>query len=258
VKRNFFNGDKSLTNNLTKLLKINALISILLLSSCSSLSNRKSLFGSRTPPKKKAVMETVSKTQYDQLLNKYKVLMRTTGMGAEQEIQTDPLFKAKDPSEMVNQLSKVTDGPELVETVDVFKDKTAKGGAAYNKVLIGGSPALNYTEQEIEKQIKILRKASSLVNQNKHGRAVNLLKNLESSGIEQIRVHAKFLLGELLFQQGSYDLAMQIFEEIVKKYSFSGLIIKTLGRLIVCSDKLKLEKKRERYYSVLHDFFGTV
>ena len=50
---------------------------------------------------------------------------------------------------------------------------------------------------------------------------------------------------------------MQIFEEIIEKDAFSGTVIKALGRLIVCSEKLKLEKKKERYYSLLHDFFES-
>ena len=48
---------------------------------------------------------------------------------------------------------------------------------------------------------------------------------------------------------------MQVYEEILQKDAFSGLVLKTLGRLVVCSTKLKLKKKEEQYYSVLHDFF---
>ena len=62
-------------------------------------------------------------------------------------------------------------------------------------------------------------------------------------------------MGEILFSQGEYDLSLQIFEEILERHAFSGLVIKTLGRLIVCSEKLKLVGKQEKYYSILHDFF---
>ena len=229
-----------------------ALLISSLLFGCSNLSNRKSLFGSSDPSSKAAVSETVAKEQYDQLMAKYKALLRSSGMGAGENIQADPLFNAKDPAEMVDKLSRANGSAELAETVDVFKGGMPPGG----QVSLGNAASGNYSDKEIEQQIKILHEASSLVNQHKHGRAVNLLKGLETSGVDQIRVHAKFLLGELLFQQESYDLAMQIFEDIIKTHAFSGLVIKTLGRLIVCCNKLKLTKKRERYYSVLHDFFG--
>ena len=74
--------------------------------------------------------------------------------------------------------------------------------------------------------------------------------------LRQIRVHAKFYIGEILFRQQEYDLAMQVFEEILDKDAFSGIVLKTLGRLVTCSKKLKLKKKKDRYYSMLHDFFG--
>jgi hypothetical protein len=61
----------------------------------------------------------------------------------------------------------------------------------------------------------------------------------------------------MLFRQGEFDLSMQVFEEIITKYAFSGVVIKTLGRLIVCSERLKLAKKREQYFSILHDFFES-
>ena len=40
-------------------------------------------------------------------------------------------------------------------------------------------------------------------------------------------------------------------------YAFSGVIIKTLGRLITCAEKLKLSKKKDVYFSILHDFFDA-
>jgi TolA-binding protein len=84
---------------------------------------------------------------------------------------------------------------------------------------------------------------------------LKLLKELESSPVKQVAVYAKFLIGEMLFKQKEYDLSSQVFESILKQYSFSGLVLKSLGRLIVCFEKLKLPGKKEKYYSILHDFF---
>ena len=81
------------------------------------------------------------------------------------------------------------------------------------------------------------------------------MRPLEKSPVKQLMVWSKYLIGEILFKQNEFDLAMQVFEEIINKHAFSGLVIKSLGRLIVCSEKLKLTKKKEQYYSLLHDFF---
>ena len=71
----------------------------------------------------------------------------------------------------------------------------------------------------------------------------------------QIVVRAKIMLGDLLFTQGEFDLASQVYEEVVKKYAFSGYVLKALGRLVSCSEKLKQPDKQAKYYSLLHDFF---
>ena len=82
-----------------------------------------------------------------------------------------------------------------------------------------------------------------------------ILKELEGSKEKQIVVRAKMMLGDLLFNQGEYDLSSQVYEEIIGKYAFSGFVIKALGKLVVCSEKLKQPEKQAKYYSLLHDFF---
>ena len=110
----------------------------------------------------------------------------------------------------------------------------------------------------VEEQFAKLKKAEELIEAKQFDEALNYIKrDTEKSSIRQVRVKAKFLLGELLLQQNEYDLAMQMFEEIINQYAFSGLVIKTLGRLILCSEKLKLEDKKTKYFSMLNDIFGT-
>ena len=102
-----------------------------------------------------------------------------------------------------------------------------------------------------------LREAEGLIERNKFNEGLNKLKAVENSTSRQVRVRAKFLLGEILFKQKEYDLAMQVFEEIISKDAFSGMVLKSLGRLIICCEKLKQEKKQQQYYSILHDFFES-
>ncbi len=98
----------------------------------------------------------------------------------------------------------------------------------------------------------------NLVGQNKFEDALQLLKSLEGSSNNQVAVRTKFWTGEIFFKQGEYDLSMQVYEEVISQHAFSSIVLKALGRLIVCVEKLKLQKKYDLYYSLLHDFFETV
>lgn len=111
--------------------------------------------------------------------------------------------------------------------------------------------------QNVERQIQIYQKAKTLAEGKKYDESMIILRELEASSFGQIRVRVKYLIGELLFLQKEYDLAMQKFEEIISQNAFSGVIIKTLKKLIQCSEALNLNRKRERYYSILHDFFES-
>ena len=79
----------------------------------------------------------------------------------------------------------------------------------------------------------------------------------KNTGDAQVRVRAKYFIGEILFIQEEYDLAMQVFEEIINQHAFSAVIIKSLDRLVECSKKLGLSKKERRYFSILKDIFNS-
>ncbi len=228
------------------------------LTSCSWLSDRKTLFGDSTEAvdSKKATIasapsETVSRVQYDQLLKKYEMLAKEKQLAAPKKAPAKA-FAGQNPSDIVNALNSAKAQPELVETVDVF----GKKGIA-DSMQAPSIAATNISDSQVENQILKLNKASALIEQNKLDAGLSLLKELENSPVRQIRVRAKFYLGELLFIQGEFDLAMQVYEEIIQRDAFSGIVIKVLGRLIVCSEKLKLKKKQQKYYSILHDFFES-
>lgn len=115
----------------------------------------------------------------------------------------------------------------------------------------------HYDDTDVEDLVLRLQGAIEEINAQKYDSAMLELRRLEASSIRQISVRARFYMGEVLFLQGEYDLAMQAFEGILKRDAFSGLVLKTLDRLITCSDELGLEGKRNQYYSLLHDFFES-
>jgi tetratricopeptide (TPR) repeat protein len=227
---------------------------ILILSGCGALERRNQ---NSEQAEKNQVQEPVSSEQHELLKQKYDELAKRYSL-LQQEFQSS---KGSSPSilEDLNQNARDQSdekGDDLAETVDVFASQQRK--RENNNSLSSSSPRIssdNIDPDLIEEQIHILRKIQSLVNQNKFNDALNEIKKIEDSAIRQISVRAKFYLGEVLFAQEQYDLAMQVYEEIIKENAFSGVVIKTLGRLIVCSESLKLDKKRDAYYSILHDFF---
>lgn len=164
-----------------------------------------------------------------------------------------------DPSELVNHIDQAIPDQKVADGVDVIGAQITPPATKEEKVGPAVPPTMgiehvNVTD-DIDEQISKLREASNLVKVNKFENALVILKELENSKEKQVAVRAKIMLGDLLFSQGEFDLAMQVYEEVVKKYAFSGYVLKALGKLVACSEKLKLPEKQAKYYSLLHDFF---
>ncbi len=247
-------------NIVIKVISILAISSVMI--NCGALQRGQQLGGGGDGSAQS--LETVPKVQYDQLVVKYEALLKATReKNDEGEVVVDAEAsnlnaKKKDEAQypsseklsaLKDDLLKSQEGNnvELHETVDLFSD----GKQADKKIV----PAIGMDDVTIETQIIQLRKALKLVEQKKFNQAIGHLKDLENSPIMQIKVRAKFQIGEMLFFQQEYDLALQVYEEIVSNYAFSAIVLKTLDRLIECSNKLKLGKKQEQYYSVLTKFF---
>ena len=217
--------------------------------SCSMFSHR-ALLG-EDAKKGSAPKNMVPREQYDALLKKYEALVNDKQIAA---AKTNKKVDLNRP-EILDALSNAQE-PALAETVNVF-DETAMAKMPVAKGVSKIAPQIDVelNPDAIEKEIGLIREAQEFVVQNKFNNAMENLKALEKSPVKQIRVNAKFLVGEILFKQQEYDLALQVFEEIITQNAFSGVVIKSLGRLIVCAEKLKLAEKQQRYHSLLHDFF---
>lgn len=227
------------------------LILALATTSCS-WSKRKTLFDEEGYPieeaqQAEAKQQMVPKAQYDQLLEKYDKLLKDTKAPSLAD-----QYKAKDGKASAEQvqLSMIDDlqgakSSSVAETVDVFANE-----------VVAQKKQEQSDDVLLQKELNLLKQAEGLMAQNRLDQSLTILKDLEGSRHNQIKVRAKFYLAEMLFSQQEFDLAMQLYEEILRQHAFSGLVVKSLGRLIVCTDKLKLAKKKEKYYSILHDFFG--
>jgi tetratricopeptide (TPR) repeat protein len=213
----------------------------LLTTSCSWITKRRTLFNNDNPEE-----QTVPKSQYDQLLEKYQAAI-TQQEGTPAQIAAAQGVSSEQV-DLVQELNKVSPGSgDLVETVDVFPDKMQSSAAA----------VVQYDDQRVRDDMQKLESGRIALDENKFDAALKSLKEAETSPARSVAVRAKFLLGEMLFRQGEFDLALQIFEEILAKDAFSSVVLSALGRLVVCAEKLKLAQKKERYHSLLHDFLAN-
>lgn len=215
----------------------------LTLGSCSMFSSRGVVDdeqNSNAEASSNEASATVPREQYQQLLTKYETLLKER----QQEAQPMP----SDPSTLVDDLNGVSLKPQLAETVDVF------GQTQNHDAPIGMAPTAN-SDNQVEDQIRKLQEAQMMVSKNQMDGALKILRTLDKSPVSQVRVRAKVSMGDMLLAQGEYDLAMQMYEDVIHHEAFSGSVLKVLGKLIVCTEKLKLDKKKAQYYSLLHDFF---
>ena len=60
----------------------------------------------------------------------------------------------------------------------------------------------------------------------------------------------------MLLEKGQYDLALQIFEDIITKHASSGIVLLALKGAVVASEKLGMMNKKDQYFSMLDDVFG--
>lgn len=233
----------------------------LLLTSCSSLWLHREQTVDSALHEGVKTGATVPKEQYDELARKYQdLLAQSKTMATKVTVESAPVITddqkkpelegttSLDPSELVNKIDSSI--PDAVSDTPVAKALST--GPAIPTSL--GVQTVNYTD-DIDDQIVRLREVQDLIKVNKFEQALVILKELETSREKQIVVRAKMMLGDLLFNQGEFDLASQVYEEVINKYAFSGLVLKALGKLIVCSEKLKQPERQAKYYSLLHDFF---
>lgn len=240
------------------------ILSSLLFTSCSQLLAYRDEEGASSSPD--SSQETVTKAQYEELARKYRELLEQSkkqGTPSTEEAiasvsalpsnSADGSSKPQlgtettnlDPSELVNKID--TKFPDLKEEV-VQVDAPPAPPTSY------GVKEVAYTD-DVDEQINQMRDVANLIRVNKFEEALKILKNLENSKEKQVQVRAKMMLGDLLFNQNEYDLSMQVYEEILSKHAFSGLVLKALGKLVACAEKLKQPEKQAKYYSLLHDFF---
>ena len=184
---------------------------------------------------KQGKQRPVTRQQYDQLLVKYEELSK----------KYEQLKEGKPQPSLVDEINNTqsenfSQGTGNVETVNLFP----------------GSEANSVIPSDTESQLGLFRRGLALKNSNP-GEATKIFQQLESGAVPAIKVRARLQIGELLLGKQQYDLALQVFEDIINKNAHSGVVLDALRNAVVCTDKLGIQNKKDQYASMLTDVFET-
>lgn len=185
---------------------------------------------------RKDTRSSVTKAEYDELLSRYEELNRQY-QALKDGRASDPLVTELREAPMLTNQG-IENGPR-VETVDAFS-----GAAASAPLDIG----------DVEGQLNRYRQAQAMRATNPT-EAMKSFQELASSAVPAIRARAQLQMGEVLMQQGEFDLALQAFEGVISRMSYSGVVLDALRNAAVCSEKLGQTQKKTQYLSLLKDVF---
>ena len=213
-----------------------AISTLLVLNSCSWYRDvERSLVADDEKSAKRS--RSVTREQYDQLLVKYEELSKKY-----ETLKENP---NKEQSSLADELQKSStenfaQTSPNAETVDAFP----------NQVVVASEEA----PTDLESQLSLFKKGIALKASNS-GEATKIFQQLENSSVPAVKARSKFQIGELLYGKGQYDLALQVFEDIINKNAHSGVVLDSLKFAMNCSDKLGIQNKKEQYASMINDVF---
>jgi hypothetical protein len=236
-----------------------AITLLLLASSCSwyrSLERSLVEDDAKQAKKEHARSKAVPREQYDQLLVKYEELTK----------KYESLKDGKPEKSLVDEINNTqtennfarTSPNADTETVNLGPNDPAGTpmGAQTAAAATAGTAAVAVVAvpDDVESQLALYRRGLSMKESNP-GEATKIFQELETKGVPSVQVRAKLQIGELLLSRQQFDLALQVFEDIITKHASSGVVIDSLRGAEVCATKLGLTAKKEQYHSMLNDVF---
>jgi hypothetical protein len=181
--------------------------------------------------------KAVPRTQYDNLLVKYEELSKKYELLKENRSKDQPSLKDEIQQTSSENFSNTSSN---VETVDAFSNQPVAEVANVSS--------------DVDSQLSLYKKAVNLKS-SASGDATKIFQQLETQGIPEVKVRSKLQIGEMLYEKGQYDLALQVFEDIINKYAYSGVVLESLKYAQICSEKLGLQNKKDQYSSMINDVF---
>jgi tetratricopeptide (TPR) repeat protein len=188
--------------------------------------------------------KSVSRSQYDQLLVKYEELSKKYEQLKEKPSSSQGSLADELQNTQSDNFAQSASNTEA-ETVNVFPESQNSQATTEMKV-----------PEDVNSQLSLFRRGLALKSTNQ-SEATKIFQQLETHGIPPVKVRAKYQIGSMLLEKGQFDLALQVFEDIINKHSESGVVLDALQGAVVASDKLGVVNKKDQYSSMLNDVFGS-
>ncbi len=232
---------------------LSLLLLSLLLSSCSWLERmERNLVGDEgNVHAAKSKKQSVPKAQYDELLSRYEDLNKQY-QALKDGRASDPMITEIKEAPMIS--NQGVDNAPRVETVDAFTGEKESSPAAVPSDAPALPSSTSLDANDVESQLNKYRQAKA-IRGTQASEAMKIYQDLAASAIPAIKVRSQLQMGEILMQQGEFDLALQAFEGVITKMAHSGVVLEALRNAVVCSEKLGLMQKKDQYLSLLRDVF---
>ena len=182
----------------------------------------------------------VSKNQYDQLMEKYRaVYSENQKLKEKLGISVKPLaddFQSADSNTIsINQESSKD------QNVNPVKQMSNEGASV--------------DDENFQKNMSNYEEGLKNFDEKKYLAARKLFEQTSTSSFSQIKVRSRFYLGRTFMMEDQYDLALQMFDEVITSHAYSSYVFEALRFGAECAKKLKQETKYQEYVSLLQDVF---
>src|SRR5690606_31869870 len=113
----------------------------------------------------------------------------------------------------------------ITEVVDLSTIATPAARPAPKKAVVPAPPVVVASPESIEQEVDLYQKAMLLKNNGNLDEAMKIFNRLNQAKSKQVLVRVKNQLGHIYQAQGEYDLAVQVYKEVIENYAFSGVVI---------------------------------
>lgn len=159
--------------------------------------------------------------------------------------------QAPSNNDLANEMVKDSGRDELItEVVDLssLTNNSSRPEVAEN--LSSAVAAAPMNPSDVEKEVDLYQKAVLLKNNGNYNESIKIFNRLGQASSKQILVRVKQQLGEIYQAQGQFDLAIQMYKEVIEKYAFSGIVINALTGIVECYDKMGMPSEKLKYQSL--------
>lgn len=221
----------------------------LFLTSCSSwVESTHKMIDREERAQKEPQRKWVHVGQYNQVVSQNKELQEKVEL-----LEAQLNKKMSNAGDLASEMAQSADNDPgrdnlITEVVDLSTITNAPS-KAFDKPVVA-SPAVPVKPERVEKEVDLYQKAVLLKDNGNFDEAIKIFNQLNQAKSKQILVRVKNQLGHIYQAQGQFDLAIQMFKEVIEKYAFSGVVINALSGIVECYDKMGMPNEKLKYESL--------